>query len=151
VVFIEGDLETLDGAVLLELLVEISMGDIGGNVSDKDVLASELLSVGTEELPIELKASAWLSIDLKIHHLVTGVLELLVILDVDDGGPERARDILSDLWSLLEVHIGLFFKGHGNFFGVYLLLGEVIEIDEVLFLGLHFLYELRFLFFCTVR
>jgi len=100
-------------------------------------LASELLSVGTKQLSIELKSSALLAINLKVHHFFTGVFELLVILDVDNGGPERASDVLSDLWSLLKVHISLFFEDNGNFFGVDFLLGEVVKIDEVLFFALH--------------
>jgi len=45
------------------------------NVSDKDILTGELLSVGTEQLSIELKTSALLAVNLKVLHFIAGILE----------------------------------------------------------------------------
>ena len=138
VVLVEGDLQTLDASELLESVVELLVSDGGWDGSDEDVLLGELLSVGTEELSVELEASALFAVDLEVLHLLTGFIELNVIWDGDNGGPEWASDVLSDLGSALEVDASFFFELHGDLLGIDGVFGEVVKVDKVLFVsGLH--------------
>ena len=150
VVLVEGDLQTLDGTVLLESVVELLVSNGGWDGSDENVLLGELLSVGTEELSVELEASALLAVDLEVLHLLAGFLELSVIWDGDDGSPEWAGDVLSDLGSALEVNASAALELHGDLLGIDGVLGEVVEVDKVLFIsvlhhfcGFSFLYGVK--------
>ena len=147
VVLVEGDLQTLDGAELLEGVVELLVSYGGWDGSDEDVLLGELLSVGSEELSVELEASALLAVDLEVLHLLAGFLELGVVWDGDDGGPEWAGDVFSDLGSALEVNAGASFELHGDLLGIDGVLGEVVKVDKVLFIsGLHHFCGFSFLY-----
>jgi hypothetical protein len=97
VVRVQRDLERLDWAELLEMLVHVLVLHFLGNGSDENVVGEELLLVGTKELSVEWEGTAWLAFDLEVAHLVTSVLELIGILDADHGTVERLGDIVLDL------------------------------------------------------
>jgi len=79
-----------------------------------------------------------LALDLEVLHLLAGFLELSVIWDGDDGSPEWASDVLSDLGSALEGNASTGFERLGDLLGVNGVLGEVVKVDKVLFIsGLH--------------
>ena len=65
--------------------MKISMLGIFWNISNEDIMVNKLLFVGTEELLVELKASALFAINVEVSHLFTCFLELSWILDVHDG------------------------------------------------------------------
>ena len=145
VVLIHGDLQRLDVAILLEGVVELLVSNSLGDGSDENVLLGELLSVGTEELSIELEASALLAVNLEVLHLVAGFLELGIVWNGDDGSPEWAGDVLSDLWSALEVNSGFGLELHGDLLGINGVLGEVVKVDKVLFVSvLHHFVDFSF-------
>lgn len=102
------------------------MSQVLWNASDENIVVKELLLVGTEELSIELKGSAHFVSDLEVSHSFNSLVELDWVSDLDNGGVEWSGNVLSDLRTGLENNLGSFFKGHGDLFGVGLLLWEIV-------------------------
>lgn len=129
-----GNLEGLDGTELLHNFVEIFVKDVSGNL-DENVVSKKLLLVGTEELLVEGKTSAWLTGDLEISHLVTSLLVLIGILNVYHSGVERLGDVLLNLRLLLGVRkddVGDILESSSDLDGGHVFLGKIIQIHELL-------------------
>jgi len=136
-VLIHGDLERFNVTILLKFFMKIGVCDVRWNVSDENVLALEFLSVCSKELSIKLETSACFAVNLEVLHLVTGLFEFLVIRNVDNGSPEWACNVLSNLRPLLEVTISLALEGHSDFLGINFFLWKVVKIDQILLFGSH--------------
>ena len=108
---VEGNLKTLNLSVLLEFLLEVSELDVLWDVSDENVVGDELLLIVSKELLVEWKSTALFqsavsSFDLKVSHLLTGILEVFVLIDLDNGGQEWFRHVSLDLW-LTDGEVGI--------------------------------------------
>ena len=152
---VQRDLERLNWAELLEMFVKIDLVHFLWDGTDEDVVREELLLVGTKELSVEGEGTAWLAFDLEVAHLVTGILELIGILDADHGTVERLGDIIFDLGLLgiNEGNAGLVLKDLSEFDGADVLLGKIVEVDVLR--GFHgeelvFLCVFEFTGFCLV-
>ena len=83
---VKRDLERFDSTDLLKLALEVRMLKTLGDLADEDIVGHEPLSVvTTEQLPVELKGSALLAIDLEIFHGLNCLGEGLWIFDANNG------------------------------------------------------------------
>ena len=85
-VWVERDLERFNFPDLLKLALEIRVLETLGYLADEDIVGHESLSVvTTQQLPVELKSSALLAIDLEIFHGLDSLGEGLWIFDANNG------------------------------------------------------------------
>ena len=91
------------------------MLEILWNALDEHIVGEELLFVGSEQLLIELKGSALLSLDLEVLHGLTGLVEGNWVLDADDSRVEWGSDVLLDLWLGVEEDVGSLLESDGDF------------------------------------
>lgn len=133
------DLQGLDRTELGENIMQLLMVEfVLGNL-DENVVGKQFLFVGTEELLVEGKGSAGFALNIEVSHLLTGRLVLIRVLDHNHGGIEGLGDVLFDLrlLGILEGDTGLFLEGLGDLDGSHFLLGQVIQIHEVLSCTVH--------------
>jgi len=143
VVLVEGDLEGLDGVlgVGLEgahLNIELGGSHVLGDLADEDVAVSVGLGqVGSEEGVIESKSSAGLTGDGEVSQEFSGLLVHFFVLDSHDTGVERLGGVSADLRLVVNLDTSVLEKSGkrgGSEFG----LGEIVKVDQVLVLSLHF-------------
>merc|ERR1711957_410986 len=143
VVLVEGDLEGLDGVlgVGLEgahLNIELGGSHVLGDLADEDVAVSVGLGqVGSEEGVIESKSSAGLTGDGEVSQEFSGLLVHFFVLDSHDPGVERLGGVSADLRLVVNLDTSVLEKSGkrgGSEFG----LGEIVKVDQVLVLSLHF-------------
>lgn len=146
VVWVERDLETLDLAHFLELLVQVLVLEVFGNL-DEDVVGEQLVLVATEELLVERQGAALLAIDFEVSHLLAALSELLWILDADHGGEERLGEVSLDLRLLVGVKNDsrLVLDRLGNNVASNVFLWKVVKVDQLL--CVHHFSSSFFLFF----
>ena len=111
----------------------------------EDVQAHNLSLVLSSEVLVELKGSD-LAVGLSICHdgvlhSLDGILVLGVVLDVNDSGVEWAEEVSGDLGLLVVGDVNaLLLEGLGDLGGGGDVLGKVIQVEIVSFLGGHFLF-----------
>ena len=115
----------------------------------EDIVGKQFLLVRTKELLVEGKGSAGFTLDVEVSHLLASLFVLVRVLDHDHGGVEGLGDVLLDLGLLrvLESNTGLFLEGLSDLDGSHLLLGEIVQVDELLSLSVHcsvfYFFDLR--------
>jgi len=116
------------------------VGAGSGDLADEDVaVLVSLGEVGSEEGVVESETSARLSSDGEVSQVVGGLLVHFFILNAHNTGVEWLSGVSADLGLVLELNTGVLEKTSqegGSEFG----LREVIEVDEVFVLGLHFVW-----------
>jgi len=133
VVGVERHLEGLDLSVLLELLLELGGGDVGGDLADEDVVLVEFLGVGSEELVVVGEGTARLVVELEVAEGLASLSKFLVIGDGDDSGVERFVEISTNLRLAVKLNVGLVLEVASKLDGGVVLLGEVVDVEVVLF------------------
>ena len=150
-VWVEGNLETLDLSIFFKFFLEVSKLDVLWDVSDENVVGNELLLVVSEELLVKWKSTALLTVDLKVSHLLTGSLEVFVLIDLDDSREEWFRHVSLDLW-LTDGEVGVGLEFLSDLDGTSLVLWKIVQVDEVLVFsdGWHFFFfYVSFVFVCV--
>ena len=131
---VERNLKRLDLTKTLVFLLEVHMLEVLWDVLDEHVMRLNFFLVGSEQLLVELKASALSSFDLEELHGLDSLVEHDWVLDADDSRVECGGDVLLDLWLLVKKNVGFFLEGDGDLSGIGLVSWKVVEIDEVLLL-----------------
>lgn len=132
-VLVEGDLQTLHFSDLGDVFVEFSHGHFLWDFLDEHVVVNQVLLVHTEQVLVEGECSALLSIDFEVLHAFNGLSELLSVLNLDDARVVRSGGISLDLRDLFEWEANLFLEGLGELHRGILVLGEVVDEEEILF------------------
>ena len=111
---VERNLETLNFSESLKFLLEVRVLKVLWHALDENVVGEKLLLVGSEQLLVELKASALLSLDLEVSHGFACLVEGNWVLDADDSRVEWGSNVLLDLWLGIEENVGSLLEGDGD-------------------------------------
>lgn len=130
VIRVDRNLEALDPACLREDLVELLVFEILGHL-DKNIMIQQPILIATKQLLIKRQCATLLPIDVKVLHFLTSLFELLGVFYVDHSRIKRPGNISLDLRLRFQNDSGLFFESEGNLIAADLILGQVVEVNEV--------------------
>jgi len=112
---IERNFQTFDVTKFGKFIFQLTMFHLFWNIPNENIMGIEFFLVGSEQLFVELKGTALLSIDLKVSHSFASFIKLNGILDVDNGRVKWSGDVSSDLGLYVQVDICLSFESFSNF------------------------------------
>jgi hypothetical protein len=144
---VEGDFAWDNASKMLEVIFKILGVFVFWNLSDEKVLRHELREVDSSEVCAVGESAAGLAFEFEVAEVLLDSLKLVGIVDSDYGRVEGLLEVAADL-GLLDFDAGLALNEGGEFHWGVLVLGQVVEVDNVLLAkghdwSLHF-----FCFFC---
>ena len=144
---------------MTEILLEVFTNNALVNFADKNVVATELGNVGTEELIGERKGTAGLASDIEVSEGTGNFTKLGLIIDLNDGLVEGLVEVAAHLRNTIKIVTSLFLDDISELDRGVVLTGKVINVEQVLSLGhtglhCHFLFlgvEVNFFLFFGFR
>jgi len=147
VVVVKRDLARDNFTELGKFLLKGLTDDVLGDLADEDIVAGKAGYVRSEEFVGEGEGTAVLIVDLEVTEGIAHFLEFGVVSDLDDSGVEGLVEVATNLRHALDLVAGEILNDLGQLDTGVLLLGEVVDVEEVFVLLRAELAHL-FLFVC---